>query len=132
MAISNIQAAFPCDLETVWNIITNLTDWYWRSDLSEIKVLSPIQFVEYTKNGYATTFTITGTVPFERWEFSMENDNMSGHWIGVFTTDGKNTVIDFTEDVTAKKWFMKPFVKKYLQKQQSLYVKDLRQAIEKI
>lgn len=132
MAISNIQATFPCDVETVWNIITNLTDWSWRSDLSEIKVLSPTQFVEYTKGGYATTFTITRTVPFERWEFSMENDNMSGHWIGVFTTDGKNTVIDFTEDVTAKKWFMKPFVKKYLQKQQSLYVKDLRQAIEKI
>ena len=44
---------------------------------------------------------------------------MKGHWIGVFTQKGEQTEIDFTEDVTAKKTIMKPFVKAYLKKQQS-------------
>lgn len=61
----------------------------------------------------------------------MENENMVGHWIGVFSSDGKNTTISFTEDVTAKKLLMKPFVKKYLQKQQALYVEDLQRTIIK-
>ena len=52
--------------------------------------------------------------PYKRWEFDMENSNMSGHWIGVFTAKGNETQIDFTENVTPKKWIMKPFVKIYL------------------
>ena len=38
--------------------------------------------------------------------------------------------MEFTEDVTAKKFFAKPFVKGYLKKQQALYVKDLRKALQ--
>lgn len=131
MAIANIQATLPCSVETAWDIVTNLKDWGWRSDLSKIEVLPPIKFVEYTKDGYATTFTITSTIPYKRWEFDMENENMVGHWMGVFSSDGKNTTISFTEDVTAKKLLMKPFVKKYLQKQQALYVEDLQRTIIK-
>lgn len=127
----NIQATLPCSVETAWDIVTNLKDWGWRSDLSKIEVLTPIKFVEYTKDGYATTFTITSTIPYKCWEFDMENENMVGHWIGVFSSDGKNTTISFTEDVTAKKLLMKPFVKKYLQKQQALYVEDLQRIIIK-
>lgn len=55
----------------------------------------------------------------------MENGNMSGHWVGVFTDRGNETEIDFTEFVKAKKWFMKPFVKSYLRKQQTQFVADM-------
>ncbi|MCH5281969.1 MAG: polyketide cyclase, partial [Lachnospiraceae bacterium] len=64
-----------------------------------------------------------------RWEFDMENDNMKGHWIGVFTQKDGQTEIDFTEDVIAKKVFMKPFVKSYLKKQQSQYISDLKKEL---
>lgn len=40
------------------------------------------------------------------------------------------TQIDFTENVTPKKWFMKPFVKLYLKKQQTQFVLDLKKALE--
>lgn len=43
----------------------------------------------------------------------------------------EKTEIDFTEDVTAKKVLMKPFVKAYLKKQQARYVKDLAEKIER-
>ncbi len=39
-------------------------------------------------------------------------------------------LIDFTENVTPKKWFMKPFVKTYLKKQQKQFVLDLKKALE--
>lgn len=131
MAISNIKAVFNGDLQTVWDVVTSLENYQWRSDLSRIEVVSENQFIEYTKDGYATTFTITNTVPLERWEFDMENSNMVGHWTGVFKGKGGKTEIDFTEDVTAKKLIMKPFVNGYLKKQQEQYVSDLRKALEK-
>ncbi|MDO4304709.1 MAG: SRPBCC family protein [Bacillota bacterium] len=129
MAISRIKAVFQSDIKKVWETVTSLENYAWRSDLSKIEVLNKNQFVEYTKEGYATTFTITVTEPYKRWEFDMENGNMKGHWIGVFTQKGEQTEIDFTEDVTAKKIIMKPFVKAYLKKQQSQYVSDLKNAL---
>ena len=59
----------------------------------------------------------------------MENDNMLGHWTGMFTQKDEQTEIDFTEEVIAKKLFMKPFVKLYLKKQQAQYVADLKKAL---
>ena len=103
MAVSNVKATFQRDIETVWKTVTSLEHYAWRSDLSKIEVLSETQFVEYTKEGYATTFTITSMVPYRRWEFDMENGNMKGHWIGIFSEKGAQTELDFTESVTAKK-----------------------------
>lgn len=131
MAISNIKTTFNRDIQTVWNIVTSLKNYQWRSDLSKIEVVNETQFIEYTKDGYATTFTITTNEPYKRWEFDMENSNMKGHWTGIFTKNGGQTEIDFTEDVTPKKWIMKPFIKSFLKKQQELYITDLKNALKK-
>lgn len=130
MAISKIKAVFQRDIKNVWNVVTSLENYKWRSDLSKIETINEKQFVEYTKDGYATTFTITYIEPFKRWEFDMENSNMKGHWIGVFSDRNGQTEIEFTEDVTAKKLIMKPFLKLFLKRQQELYVSDLRNALE--
>ena len=129
MAISKISAVFQGDLHTVWDVVTSLENYQWRSDVSWIEVVNEKQFIEYTKDGYATTFTITASEPYERWEFDMENSNMVGHWNGVFKGKGGQTEIEFTEDVTAKKLIMRPFVKGYLKKQQEQYVSDLHKAL---
>ena len=129
MAVSRIKAVFTANIQEVWGIITSLENYQWRSDLSRIETLNEKQFVEYTKVGFPTTFTVTLSEPFKRWEFDMENSNMRGHWTGVFTAKDGQTEIDFTEEVTAKKWFMKPFVKAFLKKQQKQYVADLERAL---
>lgn len=129
MGVSNIKATFQCDISKVWNTVTSLENYSWRSDLSKIEILNDNQFVEYTKEGYATTFTITATEQNRRWEFDMENGNMKGHWSGIFTANDGKTEIDFTEDVVAKKLFMKPFVKSFLKKQQEQYILDLKRAL---
>ncbi len=129
MAVSKIKAVFANDVKDVWNVVTSLENYQWRSDLSKIEVINDKQFIEYTKDGYATTFTITTVEPLERWEFDMENSNIKGHWTGVFSFQNGHTEIEFTEDVTVKKFIMKPFAKSFLRKQQELYVSDLRKAL---
>ena len=131
MAVSNIKAVFNNDLHTVWDTVTSLKNYRWRSDLDRIEIVNEKQFIEYSKDGYATWFTVTVFHPYERWEFDMENSNMAGHWTGVFKGNGGQTEIEFTENVTAKKLIMKPFVKGYLKKQQEQYVFDLRKALTK-
>ena len=126
MASSNIKAVIPVELQQVWELILDIENYAtWRSDLSKTEVISDTQFIEYTKDGYPTTFTVTLVNPYKRWEFDMENSNMKGHWIGVFTDKGNETEIDFTEQVIAKKFYMKPFVKSYLKKQQAQFVADI-------
>lgn len=129
MAVSNIKAFFQHDIRKVWKIVTDFENYNWRSDIDRTEVLNEKQFIEYTKNGYATTFKVTVTELYRRWEFDMENNNMKGHWTGIFMQKGKVTEVDFTEDVTAKKIFMKPFVKFYLKKQQKQFILDLQQAL---
>lgn len=67
--------------------------------------------------------------PYRRWEFDLENGNIKGHWTGLFTQEDGHTRLELTEDVTAKKFFMRPFVKAYLKKQQGQYVADLKRAL---
>lgn len=129
MAVSNIKAEFKTDIEKVWNVVTSLTDYSWRSDLERIEVTGEKEFVEYTREGYATRFTITAKEPCKRYEFDMENDNMKGHWTGIFAYENGVTSIDFTEEVETKKLVMKPFVKGYLKKQQAAYIADLKKAL---
>lgn len=129
MAISEIKALFSANVQEVWNIVTSLENYQWRSDLSRIEILNDKQFVEYMKDGFSTTFTITVCEPYKRWEFDMENSNMKGHWTGVFVGRDSQTEIIFTEDVTARKLIMRPFVKSFLKKQQKQYISDLRKAI---
>lgn len=130
MAISNVKATLQVDIERVWEIVTSLYYYSWRSDLSKIEILEDgKKFIEYTRSGYATTFTITAIEPMKRYEFDMENDNMSGHWIGLFSKIDGKTEISFMENIIPKKWIMKPFVGMYLKKQQDTYISDLRKAV---
>ncbi len=130
MAVSNIKVFLQCDINKAWNTVTSLEKYQWRSDLSKIEILNEKQFIEYSKDGIATTFTITVFEPCRQWAFDIENENIQGHWIGTFTEKDGQTEIDFTENVTAKKLVLKPFVKSFLKKQQKQYVLDLKKALQ--
>ncbi|WP_273400625.1 SRPBCC family protein [Traorella massiliensis] len=131
MTTSSIKELINCDIHKVWMIVLNVDNYTtWRSDLSKTEIINDKQFIEYTKENYATKFTITVVEPYKHWEFDMENSNIKGHWIGTFIADGNQTKIEFTENVIPKKWFMKPFIKSYLKKQQTQFVEDLKKALE--
>lgn len=130
MAISNTKTILQSDIHKVWKIVLTVENYStWRSDLHKTEVVNEQQFIEYTKEGYPTTFTVTAVEPYRRWEFDMDNRNMKGHWVGMFISKGEETEIEFTEYVTAKKFFMKPFVGFFLKKQQAQFVADLKKAL---
>ncbi len=131
MAVSTIRAEFRCEIVKVWELVTSLNEYSWRSDLGKIVITMPEkEFEEHTKDGYVTKFRITAFDEYKNYEFDMENDNMQGHWTGKFSYKDGTTFIEFTENVTAKKLIMKPFVGMYLKKQQANYIQDLRGALE--
>lgn len=130
MAVSNIRVELSAPVEVVWAIVTSF-DGSWRSDLREIVKTDDTHFKEIAKNGFETRFTITSFKPCELYEFNIENDNITGRWTGRFSVENNKTVIDFTEDISPKKAFMKLFAKRFLQKQQETYLRDLRKALEK-
>ena len=131
MATSKVIVHFPCPVEQVWQTVTDLTHTVWRSDLSRVKILDGTHFVEHTKSGYATNFTITACEPPRFWAFTMENGNMSGSWEGVFEASEGSTRFHCIETVNAKHWWMRPLVPSYLKRQQKRYLDDLRKELLK-
>lgn len=131
MAISKVTAHFACPVEQVWQTVTDLMNTAWRSDLARVEVLDEARFVEHTKSGYATDFTVTACEPLRCWAFTMENSNMSGSWEGIFESAEGGTRLTCTEIVNAKHWWMRPFVPGYLKRQQKLYLDDLRKELLK-
>ncbi len=130
MTQTTIKATFHSDVQKVWDVVLDVEHYAaWRSDLSKTEVSDKKRFVEYTKEGFPTTFTVTATEPCKRWEFDMENANMTGHWTGLFGSTDGGAEVEFTEYVTAKKFWMRPFVKSFLKKQQARFIADLKTAL---
>ncbi len=132
MTTVNIKETINADIQVVWDAVTSLENYSWRSDVEKIKVVKDGEkFVEYTKDGFETSFNITKLDPMKTYEFEMENKNMTGSWSGKFSSQEGKTIIDFTENVTVNNIVMKIFIKKYLQKHQLRYINDLKKHLEK-
>lgn len=130
MARANVKVTFLCPIEKVWDTVTNLYQYKWRSDIENIQVIDEQTFIEVSKEGIETKFTVIHKKEFELWEFILDNKNIKGRWIGKFYRHGEKTTLDFTEEVHVKKIFMTPFVGRYLRKQQRQYFVDLKRELE--
>lgn len=129
MIKSTIKGEINASIDDVFKIITDNNNYSWRSDLDRIDIVGDNKFVEYAKNGFPTEFTITDCVPNSYYAFNIDNANMYGRWYGKFTSMNENTVIEFTEELTAKKALPRFLIKLYSIKQQRQYVKDLKKLI---
>lgn len=132
MAVSKVAYSFPCTVDQLWQIVTDLTHTDWRSDLAHVEALDSTRFVEHTKSGYATHFTVTAREPNHFWAFTMENGNMSGSWEGRFEAVEGGSRLTCVETVNGKHWWMRPFVPGYLKRQQKLYMDDLLREVNRI
>ncbi len=127
------SVVFGSRIDKIWKLITDNTEYSWRSDLSKVTVIDGgTRFIEYTKDGYPTEFTVTLKIPHERYEFDMKNSNMTCHWTGIFTKVNGRTKVTFIEEVEVKKVIMRPFVGMYLKKRQKKYIEDLKHALGEI
>ena len=126
MAISNMKVTILCPIEIVWDTVTNLNDFSWRSDLKAVKIIDEHNFIEIAKNGIETYFRITECIKYRSWIFEIDNKNIKGFWLGKFYSKGDKTILDFTENVVSKKVIFKPFISFYLKRQQKIYFRDLK------
>ena len=126
MTTSNMKVTILCPIEIVWDTVTNLKDFSWRSDLKDVKIIDEHNFIEIAKNGIETYFRITECIKYQSWIFEIENKNIKGTWVGKFFSKGDKTILDFTENVVSKKIIFKPFISLYLKRQQRIYFKDLK------
>ncbi len=131
MIKSTIKKEFNCNIEKLWNIITDNNNYTWRSDLSKIDIIDDKHFIEYAKNGYPTYFSITSKEKFKEYKFDIENTNIRGLWIGTFKKLSDNKVeICFTEEIKTDNIIMKLLAKPYLRSQQKRYIKDLERILK--
>ena len=133
MIKSNIKKEFLCDIEKLWDIITDNTKYSWRSDLSKIEIVDDKHFIEYAKNNYPTYFTITSKISFKEYKFDIENTNIKGKWTGIFIkSDNGKVLLDFTEEIETNNIIMKLIAKPYLKSRQKRYMKDLEKRIKQV
>lgn len=132
MVRSNIKKIFHYNIEKLWDIITDNTNYTWRSDLLKIEITDDTHFIEYDKNNYPTYFTITSNVNLKEYKFDIENSNIRGKWVGTFKQlDNNNVLLDFTEEIDTNNIIMKLFAKPYLKSAQKRYMKDLEKELNK-
>lgn len=130
MIRSNIKKQFSCDRNKLWDIITDNSNYVWRSDLSKIKIIDDTHFVEYTKNNFPTYFTILSKEKLKEYKFDLKNANLKGKWIGIFKElPNGNIELDFTEEIEVNSFIMKLLAKSYLKSQQKRYMRDLERAL---
>lgn len=126
MTTSNMKVTILCPIEIVWDTVTNLNDFSWRSDLKAVKIIDEHNFIEISKNGIETYFRVTECIKYQSWAFEIENKNIRGTWVGKFYSKGDKTILEFTENIVSKKLIFKPFISLYLKRQQKIYFRDLK------
>lgn len=132
MIRSNIKKQFSCDKNKLWDIITDNSNYKWRTDLLKIEITDETHFIEYTTNKFPTYFTITAKEKLKEYKFDLENTNLKGKWIGIFKElPNGNIELDFTEEIEVKNFIMKLLAKPYLKSQQKKYMKDLEKELNK-
>ncbi len=133
MVMAQFSVRIPADLQAVWNAVVTVEGYAaWRSDLSRAERVSDSRFVEYTRRGFPTSFTVTAVEPHRRWEFDLENANMTGHWIGIFQSGEGETYLHLTERVQVKRPVPEPLVKLFLARQQRRFAADLKKALKRM
>ena len=132
MIKSNIKKQFSCDKNKLWDIITDNSNYKWRTDLSKIEIIDENHFIEYTKNNFPTYFTITAKEKLKEYKFDLENANLKGRWIGTFKELPNGQIeLDFTEEIEVNSLIMKLLAKPYLKSQQKRYIRDLEKELNK-
>lgn len=131
MIKSIISKEFNCNIKKLWDIITDNTNYAWRSDLSRIEIVDDNHFIEYTKNGFPTYFEITKKEKLKEYKFNLENTNIKGSWTGLFKElPNGNIELSFIEEIEVSSFIMKLLAKPYLKSQQKRYMRDLEKEIK--
>ena len=90
MTQSVVQAELASPVRRVWEVLTDLNHQDWRSDIERVEVTGETTFVEYTKGGVATFFTVS--TPFKNVIFRRNRMSFfAGQHTGVYSLNYRPT-----------------------------------------
>ena len=79
-----MKVYFKSDIEKVFNVITNMKDCSWRSDLSEVECIDDGKYIEYNRKNHPTKILVTEYLKNIQFEYDIQNEYYKGHWCGQF------------------------------------------------
>lgn len=133
MRKSVMIAEFSADRKKVWDVITDLEDYGWRSDVERIEIMDGgTRFLEYSKGGHWLEFKITEKKEPAQYEFDMENQMFKGHWTGLlYETAGGGTKMELKEELTMHNQFIELLSHLFLniKRMQAAYILDLKRKL---
>lgn len=122
----------PYTPQQVWQVVTDLTNWQWRSDLAECQIVDEHRFIEIPKKGKAIRFCTTRLEQPHIWEFHMDSPTLTGTWQGTFeSNENGGCRVKFIEDVTLRNKLIPNWIaKRLLTAYQTQYFRDLRTELQ--
>lgn len=131
MARVSEKVVLSADIQRVWELIASYGNYVsWRSDLKSVDGVTDNIFMETSKDNKRLMFYITQREPYSLLCFDMKNDVIQGHWTGKLSEADGKTILEMTEEAYTKKLLLKPVLNRYLKKQQSLFIEDLKRALD--
>ena len=79
-----MKVYFKSDVEKVFNVITNMKDCSWRSDLSKVVCIDDGKYIEYNRKNHPTKILVTEYLKNIQFEYGIQNEYYKGHWCGQF------------------------------------------------
>ncbi|MDC4233822.1 SRPBCC family protein [Actinomyces sp. B33] len=122
----------PYTPQQIWQVVTDLTNWQWRSDLSECQIVDERRFIEIPKRDKPIRFHTTRLESFHSWEFQMDSPSLTGTWKGTFEPkeDG-GCRVRFIEDVHLQNRLVPNWIaKRFLAAYQARYFRDLQAELQ--
>ena len=79
-----MKVYFKSDVEKVFNVISNMKDCSWRSDLSKVECIDDGKYIEYNRKNHPTKILVTEYLKNIQFEYDIHNEYYKGHWCGQF------------------------------------------------
>ena len=79
-----MKVYFKSDVEKVFNVITNMKDCSWRSDLSKVECIDDGKYIEDNRKNHPTKILVTEYLKNIQFEYDIQNEYYKGHWCGQF------------------------------------------------
>lgn len=126
------EAEVPHAPQQVWQVVTDLMNWQWRSDLSSCEIVDERRFIEIPKKGKPIRFCTTRLEECRIWEFHMDSPSLTGIWKGTFEpTENGGCRVRFVENVCFRQRLVPNWVvKRFLTAYQARYFRDLRAELQ--
>ena len=101
------SSTFAASPKTLYTIVTDNTDWKYRSSLKDLVIVEQNGdnevWEEYPHKGAIIRFTTKEKVPYSFYSFDMDCKMFSGYWTATFdATNGGGTLFTATEYISIK------------------------------